>query len=149
MQRTINLSTVPFDRISFYQRSFLPPPPLLHTVVKYRRPVDTSMGPRMFDTFFYTIPVRHTHSTEFQNMILSFVCPEHAKVYAKTLNDDDKINNDCEPRTPAIVESLRSEDLIHNGHMVSLPVVIVKNSYCTSQKEPCHEVLVVSPPAMP
>lgn len=142
---------VPFDKIKFYQRSFLSPPLTLHAIIKHKGPIKPEMGPRIYDTFYYTVPVRQAHAKTYQNMIVAFTCPHVAKAYVTSLNAsaDTRYRNMEEPARSAFVESFRTEELAHNALMVSLPIVVVKNSYCASQQEPYHEVIIVLPSAMP
>ncbi len=148
--QTASLKKVPYERVSLYQKSFAPPPSTLYALVKYRSSVNPSMDPRLFDTFFYTLPVRQSHSSDFQNMVLSFICPAQAKIYAGFLNEAMDFNRNAqEPLTQAVIESYRKDELIHNSLMVSMPILIVRNSFCNGQEEPIHEVTIIPPAAMP
>lgn len=147
---TFSTKKVPFDRVSIYQRSFAPPPMNLHAVIKHKHHVYLRTNTRLFETYFYTVPVRKIHDTEYQNHVLAFTCPVQARIYAELLNDTNHSNRNLqEPLTPAVLESYRTDELIHNVLMVSMPIIVIRNSFCNGQQEPVHEVTIIPIADMP
>lgn len=131
-----------FSRISFHRAATGAPPAKVHAVVKHR-PI-LGREPKLFDTFYYTVPVRSKHMTDYENMILTFSCPSQASIFCTSMNARKHVlPNMCEPSSHAITKDVRYEEITHDGCMLGMSVVIVNNAFCANQKEPFYEVFMI------